>query len=318
MEGMQKRKACSEPAPEASKWTEEITYCGDGRYVMLPWDPCPQFRKSSSAYAQDPQPLMRMSIGLSVTKRILTALDALAHEMQPAKKTRSGVAFEAGKDDSKTVKHLRICGGWPDWEADYDHNGAARKDYNIKNALCLQQQLGAGIAIFSELESLILQNMQWYVHKNKQGVKLFFVNLRKCAKLTKLALVNNTCGGCFLDAIIPEVLPLPLRVLDLRGNRLYREDMYPEEGEIEARERAFVELLGTLGECKTLVQLSLADMNLEFGGLVSDDMTTRMVIRLMQELPSLNTLDLRDNEITELGKAVLEAAKPAALVLVFE
>jgi hypothetical protein len=159
MEGMQKRKACSEPAPAPCKWDEELTYCGDGRYVMLPWKPCPQFRKSSSAYAQDPQPLMRMSIGLSVTERIITALDALAHEMQPAKKTRSGAAFEAGKDDSKTVRHLRICGGWPDWLADYDHNGAARKDYSIKNALCLQQQLGAAIAIFSELESLTLQNM---------------------------------------------------------------------------------------------------------------------------------------------------------------
>ena len=49
MEGMQKRKACSEAVAEASKWAEELTYCGDGRYVMLPWDPCPTFHKSSSA-----------------------------------------------------------------------------------------------------------------------------------------------------------------------------------------------------------------------------------------------------------------------------
>jgi hypothetical protein len=94
--------------------------------------------------------------------------------------------------------------------------------------------------------------------------------------------------------------------------------MYPEPDEIEARERAFVALLATLARCKTLLQLSLADMNLSLGGLVCDDMTTRMLIRLMRELPSLNRLDLRDNHMTELGKAVLQAAKPPALVLVLE
>jgi hypothetical protein len=261
---------------------------------------------------------MRMSIGLSVTKCIITALDALAHEMQPAKKTRSGAAFEEGRDDSTTVKHLRICGGWPDWQADYDHNGEAIKDHSIKKALWLQGQLGAGIAMCAELESLTLQNMQWYAHKNRHGLQRFFANLRRCAKLSKLALVNNTSGGCFLDSILPELLPLPLRVLDLRGNRLFRDDMYPEPDEIEARERAFVALLATLARCKTLHQLSLADMNLSLGGLVCDDMTTRMLIRLMHELPCLNRLDLRDNEMTELGKAVLQAAKPPALVLVLD
>jgi hypothetical protein len=162
-----------------------------------------------------------------------------------------------------------------------------------------------------------LQNMQWYVHKNKQGVKLFFVNVRQCAKLTKLALVNNTCGGCFLGTIIPEVLPLPLRVLDLRGNRLYREDRFADEGENEARETAFVELLGTLGRCKTLVQLSLADMNLQFKTKKGEDQTTRCVLRLMQELPLLEALRLNDNEMTPQAKLRLQQKKPAMLEITF-
>ena len=335
MEGTQKRKAGSETAPaggvagvaggqDEEGWAEEFTYDGEGGYVMQPWKPCPKFRKSSSAYAEDPQPFMRMSIGLSVMKRINKALYALAVEMQPAKKTRSGAAFEEGKDDSKTVRHLRICGGWPDWEADFDLIWEAVKAHNIGEAVWLQEHLGAIIGTCAELESLTLQNMQWYVHKNRKGVKLFFVNVRQCAKLTKLSLVNNSCGGCFLDVIIPEVLPLPLRVLDLRGNRLYREDRFPDEEDNRARERAFVELLGTLGKCKTLVQLSLADMNLEFGPAAGDmttfiaaDMTTSMVIGLMQALPLLTRLDLRENEMDESAQAALEAAKPAALELVF-
>jgi hypothetical protein len=264
-----------------------------------------------------------MSIGLSKMKGIIEALTALARENPPAKKTRSGAAFalgQAGEGDSKTVKHLRICGGWPDWEADFDYSWEANKAQRMQEAVWLQEQLGAGIGMCAELESLHLENMEWYVHKNKKGVKLFFVNLRNCDKLTKLALINNTCGGCFLDVIIPEVLQLPLRELDLRGNRLFREDRFPEEGENEARETAFVELLGTLGECKTLVHLSLADMNLEFQttkGRTREDQTTRCVLRLMQELPLLKALRLSDNEMTPQAKLRLQQKKPAMLEITF-
>ena len=141
------------------------------------------------------------------------------------------------------------------------------------------------------------------------------MNLRECAKLNKLVLINNSCGGCFLDAIIPEVVQLPLRHLELRGNRLYRADLFPVKEEEEARERAFVELLGTLGKCKTLEKLSLADMNLVF--VAADDMTTRMVLRLMQELPLLTALSLCENEMDPAARAALEAAKPAKLQITF-
>ena len=93
--------------------------------------------------------------------------------------------------------------------------------------------------------------------------QLYFANLHACAQLKKLAVVNNAYGGGDLQQINPEVRKMPLRELDLSGNRLYREDMFPVEEERE-RETAFVELLGTLGECKTLQSLSLADMNLVF------------------------------------------------------
>ena len=66
------------------------------------------------------------------------------------------------------------------------------------------------------------------------SVKLLFVNLHDCAKLKKLAVVNSAYGGGFLDEIIPELVKMPLRELDLSGNHLYREDMFPvEQDELE-------------------------------------------------------------------------------------
>ena len=324
MEGTQKRKATVlESSEDKKEWEEYFTYDGTGRFEMQPWKPCPTFLGGTSPYNwTDPQPRMRMSIGLAKFKSIIGALTAMLHEMPPAKMTSSGAAFALGQpgEDHKAIKDLRIHGGWPDWTADFDHNGAAVAEYRIKEALHWQEQLGATIGLCAELESLSLRHMEWYAHKDKKGVKLFFVNLRSCEKLKKLSVVNNTCGGCFLDVIIPEVLQLPLRVLDLSGNRLYREDRFPTEGENEARETAFVELLGTLGECKTLVHLSLADMNLEFQttkGRTREDQTTRCVLRLMQELPLLKALKLSENQMTPQAKAKLEKAKPAMLEIAF-
>ncbi len=325
MEGTQKRKATGlEPSGDKKEWEEYFTYDGTGRgtgrFEMQPWKPCPLFRGGTSPYNwTDPQPRMRMSIGLAKMKGIVKALNAMLHEMQPSKKTRSGAAFALGQpgEDDKAPKQLRIHGGWADWQADYDHNGAAVAEYRIKEALHWQEQLGATIGLCGELESLSLRHMQWYAHKDKKGVKLFFVNLRSCEKLKKLSVVNNTCGGCFLDVIIPEVVQMPLRVLDLSGNRLYREDMYPEEGEIEARERAFVEVLGTLGECKTLESLGLADMNLEFKTKKGCEQAMQCVLRLMQELPLLKALKLSENQMTPQAKAKLEKAKPVMLEIAF-
>ncbi len=64
-----------------------------------------------------------------------------------------------------------------------------------------------------------------------------------------------------------------------------------------------MELLVTLGECKTLVSLSLADVNLMLGAL--DDGTTRCVLRLMQELPLLKALNLSKNKIKAEAKAAI-------------
>lgn len=321
MEGMQKRKASSETAPAGEElWAEYFTYADDGRYAMQPWKPCPTFLGGTSAYNwTDPQPRMRMHIALANIKAIIKALNAMLHQMPPAKKTRSGAAFAYGKqvEDDKALRHLYIYGGWNDWQADYDHNGAAVDEYRMLEALHWQEQLGATIGLCGELETLTLKNMMWYVHKDKEGVKQFFVNLRSCEKLSKLAVVNNNCGGCLLDAIIPEVLQLPLRVLDLTGNRLYRSNMFPVEEEEVARETAFVELLGTLGQCKTLESLSLADMNLEFKTKKGKEQTTRCVLRLMQELPLLKALKLSDNQMTPQAKLRLEQRKPAMLQITF-
>ena len=118
-----------------------------------------------------------------------------------------------------------------------------------------------------------------------------------------------------MPQIIPEVRKLPLRELDLSGNRLYREKMFPGEAEERARERVFVELLGTLDECKTLEALSLADMRLRFK--TPDDESTRLVLRLMQELPLLTALKLGKNRMSPEVQVVIETAAPATLVVEF-
>jgi len=321
MEGMQKTKASSEFAPEGDKeWAEYFTYALDGRYAMKPWNACPTFLGGTSAYNwTDPQPRMRMHIGLAKVKGIIGALKAMLDEMPPGEERRSHAkyAYHNDFDDDKAPKHLYIYGGWNDWEADYDHNGAAVDEYRIEEAVHWQEQLGATIGLCTELETLTLQNMMWYVHKDKEGVQQFFVNLRSCEKLGKLALVNNNCGGCFLDAIIPQVVQMPLRVLDLTGNRLYREDRFSDDEEDRARTTAFVHLLATLGECKTLQSLFLADMNLCFMTRKGYAQATQCVLGLMKELPVLEVLKLSDNQMTSEAQVRLEQRKPAMLQITF-
>ena len=186
----------------------------------------------------------------------------------------------------------------------------------MPEALWRQKQLGELLGNCSQLESLHLENMEFYSLQSKANVQDFFGNLHACMQLRKLAVVNNANGGGNLKQIIPEVRRMPLRELDLSGNRLYRETLYPVEEEERARETAFVELLGTLGQCKTLESLSLADMRLRFK--TPDDESTRLVLHLMQQLPLLKALTLSRNKIKDEAKAAIEAAVPATLVVVFD
>ena len=144
--------------------------------------------------------------------------------------------------------------------------------------------------------------------------QLYFANLHACAQLKKLAVVNNAYGGGDLQQINPEVRKMPLRELDLSGNRLYREDMFPVEEERE-REAAFVELLGTLGECKTLGSLSLTDMNFVFMWKIPEDIVTIYVLRLMLEVPLFKTLNLSKNQITPEVKTTIQGTMSVTLEL---
>ena len=191
------------------------------------------------------------------------------------------------------------------------------KDRSLDKALWLQKQLGDAIGMCPSLESLHLENMEWYYNAKDTSVQLFFVNVRRCEKLKKLAVVNNVNGGCFLKNIIPEVLKMKgLQQLDLTGNRLYRDEQYGDKDQEDARETAFVDLLATLGQCETLVSLKLADMNLNIAP-APDDMTTRMIIRLMQELKDLTKLDLSENEIHEDAQVAICRASPFQLMIIF-
>jgi hypothetical protein len=182
----------------------------------------------------------------------------------------------------------------------------------------LQEQLGDAIGMCAPLESLHLENMEWYCNAKDTSVKLFFVNVRRCEKLKKLAVVNNVNGGCFLKNIIPEVIKMKgLQQLDLTGNRLYRDEQYGDKDEEDARETAFVDLLATIGQCETLVSLKLADMNLKITR-APDDMTRRMIISLMQQLPLLETLDLSGNELDGEAMAAICFAAPCKLKIVFD
>ena len=309
-------------AQQENKWEEIFTRMGDGgsRYIMQPWEPCPKFgRNHTNLHYPDTQGFMRMSIALGKMETIVEAFSAMLCTQQTCKKTRRGTVFGVDKED-KAPKELLIYGGWHDWENEqYDFQYEALKDRRMDEALWRQEQLGALLGRCEELESLHLENMEFYTLPKKAAVQCFFANLRDCAKLKKLAVVNNAYGGARMRDIIPEVSKLPLRELDLRGNRLYREDMFPEEEEERERETAFLELLGMLGTCKTLESLSLSDMNLMLGpGPAQDDATTRVVLRLMQELPLLKELNLSENEIHADAQAAIEAAKPATLEVVFE
>jgi hypothetical protein len=306
---------------QTSNWEETFTRMGDGdcRYIMQPWEPCPKFgRNHTNLHYPDTQGFMRMSIALGKMETIVEAFSAMLCTQQTCKKTRRGTVFGAVKED-KAPKELLIYGGWPDWENEqYDFKYEALKDHKFDAALWRQEQLGTLLGRCEELESLHLENMEFYTLPNKTSVQDFFVNLRGCSKLKKLAVVNNANGGAHMRDIIPEVRKLPLRELNLTGNRLYREDMFPEEEVELERETKFLEILDMLGTCKTLESLSLADMNLMLGpGPAQDDATTRVVLRLMQELPLLKALDLSENEIHADAQAAIEAAAPATLEVVF-
>ena len=325
--GVQKRKETSEPGPESSatggqavlptnKWEGVFTHSGDGAYSMQQWKPCYKFRHAYGNLSyEDPQPFMRMSMAIGATEGIVSALTALLADQQACKKTRRGTAFGADKED-KAPRQLRIYFGWPDWYAEeYDFEYEAFKDHRMPEALWRQKQLGELLGSCEQLESLHLENMEFYSARPQAQLQAFFGNLHACAQLKRLAVVNNANGGENLKDIIPEARKLPLRELDLSGNRLHRETWYPEEAEERARETAFVELLGTLGQCKTLETLSLADMRLRFK--TADDESTRCVLRLMQELHLLTALTLTNNMIHEEAKAAIEAAAPARIVVEF-
>jgi hypothetical protein len=325
--GVQKRKDGSGPGPEGSaaagacahekeKWGEIFTYEGNGKYSMEQWNPCHKFKPAyGNLQYGDPQPRMRMTISICKMAVIVDAFTALLAEPQTCKKTRRGTFSGTDRED-KAPKELLIYGGWPDWWGEeYDFEYEALKDGRFEEALWRQEQLGALLGRCEQLESLRLENMEFYKFKIYANVRDFFDNLRGCAKLKKLAVVNNAYGWGHLQQIIPEVRKLPLRELDLSGNRLYREKMFPVEEEERERERAFVELLGMLAECKTLEALSLADMRLRFK--TPDDESTRLVLRLMQELPLLTALKLGKNRMSPEVQVVIETAAPATLVVEF-
>lgn len=325
MDGKQKRKTSSQQptaaAHDKKKWEDKFTHDGNGRYAMQPWDPCPKFRRPyGNMNYDDPQPFMRMSMGLAVTESIVESFQSMLVyiEAQQVNKTRRGTIFgDKVLDAPPMPTDLVIYGGWPDCAEEFDYQHEAVKDQSLDRALWLQEQLGDAIGMCASLESLHLENMEWYYNAKDTSVKLFFVNVRRCEKLKKLEVVNNVNGGCFLKNIIPEVIKMKgLQHLDLSGNRLYREDMYPDAAVELARETDFVDLLATLGQCETLVSLKLANMNLKITP-APDDMTTRMIICLMQELKDLTTLDLSENEIHEDAQVAICRASPSKLKIIF-
>jgi hypothetical protein len=224
-----------------------------------------------------------------------------------------GLRRGQGGQGAQGAVHLRRLADW--WGEEYDFEYETLKDSKFEEALWRQEQLGALLGRCEQLERLRLENMEFYTLKIYANVQLFFANLRECAKLKKLAVVNNAYGGSDLQQIIPEVRKLPLRELGLSDNRLYREKIYPVEEEECARETVFVELLGTLGECKTLEALSLADMRLRFK--TPEDESTRFVLCLMQELPLLTALKLGKNKMNPEAQSVIEVVAPATLVVEF-
>jgi hypothetical protein len=319
--GQQSGAAGGAAVQQTNKWEREFSQVGEGgtRYIMQPWDPLPRFGRSHvNSHYPDPQGFMRMNTALAVMESITKALNELLCSQQKCKKTRSGKVFGMEKED-KAPTELHIYGGWPDWENtryDYQYEALEAKTYD--EGIYRQEELGKALGLCQDLESLRLENMEFYWKPKEQNVQCFFANLRNCYKLKKLAVVNQADGGDRMRFIIPEVCKLPLRELDLTGNRLYRNDMFPVEEEELERETNFLEILGVLGTCKTLESLSLADMNLMLGpGPAQDDATTRVVLRLMQELPLLKTLDLSENEIHADAQAAIEAAKPATLEVTF-
>ena len=319
--GQQSGAAGGAAVQQTNKWERIFTQLGEGgtRYIMEPWDPLPQFgRAYTNSHYPDTQGFMRMVTALGMMESITEALNELLCSQQKCKKTRSGKVFSTEKED-KAPTELLIYGGWHDWEGtQYDYQYEARDARRYDEALYRQEQLGALLGRCQELESLHLENMEFYWKPKEANVQCFFANLRNCYKLKKLVVVNQADGGDRMGYIIPEVCKLPLRELDLSGNRLYRNDMFPVEEEELERETNFLEILGMLGTCKTLESLSLADMNLMLGpGPAQDDATTRVVLRLMQELPLLKALDLSENQIHADAQAAIEAAKPATLEVTF-
>jgi len=312
----------SAAAHDKKKWEDKFTHDGNGRYAMQPWKSAYKFRRPyGNMNYDDPQPFMRMCMGLAVMEGIVQSLQAMLGyiEAQQVNKTRRGTIFGDKVLDAPLMPtELVIYGGWPDCAEEFDYQYEAVKDRSLDRALYFQKQLGDAIGMCASLESLHLENMEWYYNAKDTSVKLFFVNVRRCEKLKKLAVVNNVNGGCFLEKIIPEVRKMKgLQHLDLTGNRLYREDTYPDPAVELARETAFVDLLATLGQCKTLVSLKLADMNLKITP-APDDMTRAMVMRLTQDLPLLETLDLSSNDLDGEAMAAICFAAPSKLKIVFD
>ncbi len=330
MDGKQKRKANNQQptatggaaAHDKKKWEDTFTHDGNGRYAMQPWKPCHVFRRASgNLNYQDPQPFIRMSEALAAMQRIVQNFHAMLVyiEAQQVNKTHKGTIFgDKVLDAPPMPTELVIYGGWPDRTEQFDYQNEEVKDHSLGRALWFQEQLGDAIGMCAPLESLHLENMEWYYNDKNTSVKLFFVNVRHCEKLKKLAVVNNVNGDCFLKNIIPEVLKMKgLQQLDLTGNRLYRDAEYGDKDEEDARETAFVDLLATLGQCETLVSLKLADMNLKITP-APDDMTTRMIISLMQQLPLLDTLDLSGNELDGETMSPICFVAPSKLKIVFD
>jgi hypothetical protein len=298
------------------KWEKVFTFDGHNGYTMEQWKPAFKFHFNPSY--DDPNAFMRMRMAIDERASIAEAFGDLVIDRQVPKKTRSGAFFGLNKDDM-AVRDLKLYLGWPDfWNTTYNFNWEAAKSYNFKEALWRQKQIGGLIGQCTDLERLHLENIEMYhfTDKNDQSsVALFFRNLQSCTKLRKLAVVNNVYGADFMADMIPVLVTLPLRELDLRGNRLSRGEPGSSKEDDYALETAFLEALAKLGQCKTLTSLSLADINLRF--YTPDDQTTRCVIRLMQELPLLTTLDLGENKTKPEGRAAIEDGKPSTLQVMF-
>jgi len=303
---------------DSTKWGRIFTQDGT-KYTMQPWSPPPIIgRYPTSLHYKDTQGLWRSSFARSNMQEIVEALDDLLNTQQKSKRTRSGKVFYMDNED-RSPTELHIYGGWNDWDdSRFDYQHEAHKERTYDEALYLQEQLGTMLGRCAGLESLRLENMELYWKPGKANVQSFFENLRNCHNLKKLAVVNQNDGGDKMRLIIPEVCKLPLRELDLSGNQLYRNDMFPEPVEELERETNFLKVLDMLGTCKTLESLSLADMNLMLGpGPAQDDATTRFVLRLMQELKALKALDLSENFIHADAQAAIEEAKPVTLEVTF-